>query len=362
MAKIDGYELVEKRNVLNQIRKNNMTLPELRLFSIYLAKINARDISTRKVRFSVEEFQRILDLDRPRIEYFREVTANLLQKLVEVPEENGGYNQFQLFKRCRMSKDENDEWYVEIDAHDEALPLMFDFKSHYFTYELWNVLTLTSRNQVRLYEILKQFETVGKYKTTLDTLRRLIGIEADEYPRWDNFRCRVLDSCQQALAEHTDITFTYEAIRNGHKFTGVIFFIKKNENYVDRLRLDDYIQRKKPIEIIPEETKGWTPPPDITEETAVEIYGNENMAFLAEACDFEFSPEEIRVFFDYLLEIGYSGPKYVCRRYELLRRAYNRMNATSTIPKRDSVKDTNVHNRRFGFMKYLFENKYDFDI
>ena len=62
MAKVKGFELVEKRNVLNQIRRNNMTLQELCLFSIYLSKINARDISTRIVKFSLKNLCKIMEI------------------------------------------------------------------------------------------------------------------------------------------------------------------------------------------------------------------------------------------------------------------------------------------------------------
>ena len=54
------HMLIEKRNVLNEIRANSMSLQELRFFSIYLAKINARDVTTRVVRFSLPEFRRIM--------------------------------------------------------------------------------------------------------------------------------------------------------------------------------------------------------------------------------------------------------------------------------------------------------------
>ena len=57
---------------------------------------------------------------------------------------------------------DNDEWFVEINASDDALPLMFDFKNRYFKYALWNALRLKSPNQIRMYEILKQYETLGK--------------------------------------------------------------------------------------------------------------------------------------------------------------------------------------------------------
>lgn len=233
--------LIEKRYVLNELRRNNMTLQEMRFFSIYLSKINPRDISTRAVRFPLEDFRKIMELGRMNMQHFQAVTNSLLGKVVNVPDERGGYIGFQLFKRCRVSKDEYGQWYVEIDAHDEALPLMFDFKRDYFTYELWNALRLKSGNQLRMYELLKQYEKLGSRKIPLDTLKHLLGIGPDEYPRWDNFKKRVLDSCQEALAENTDICFDYEPIKAGRKITGVLFTIRKNEAYVDQMTLDEFI-------------------------------------------------------------------------------------------------------------------------
>lgn len=87
---------------------------------------------------------------------------------------------------------------MEINASDDALPLMFEFKNRYFTYELWNALRLKSPNQVRMYEILKQYEKIGTRTLTIKELRNLLGIAPNEYQRWERFRVRVLDSCQQA--------------------------------------------------------------------------------------------------------------------------------------------------------------------
>ena len=39
---------------------------------------------------------------------------------------------------------------------------MFDFKDRYFKYELWNALRLKAPSQIRMYEILKQYENIGK--------------------------------------------------------------------------------------------------------------------------------------------------------------------------------------------------------
>ena len=243
MPKIKGTELIEKRNILNEIRKTNMTLQQLRFFSIYLSKINARDLSTRIVRFPLADFQKIMGLGKMNIQSFKNTVDSLLRNIVHIPTPTGGLNAFTLFTECTLEKDENGDWYVEINAHDKALPLMFDFKSHYFTYELWNALQLKSVNQLRMYELLKQYENIGKREIAVLELRELLGISQKEYPRWDNFKIRILDSCQKALAKNTDICFTYEKGKSGAggKWLTIVFHIRKNKSYVDRLSLKDFI-------------------------------------------------------------------------------------------------------------------------
>ena len=263
MPKIKGTEIVEKRNILNEIRKTNMTLQQLRFFSIYLSKINARDLSTRIVRFPLSDFQKIMGIGRMNIQHFKSTVDGLLQNIVHIPTPTGGLTAFTLFTECTLEKDENGDWYVEINAHDKALPLMFDFKSHYFTYQLWNALQLKSATQIRMYELLKQYEHLGKREIAVSELRELLGISPNEYPRWDRFKDRILNSCQKALAENTDICFTYERGKSGGrggKWLTIVFHIRKNKSYVDRLSLKDFIDLQPEPQVI-EETEAVKPEP-----------------------------------------------------------------------------------------------------
>lgn len=320
--------IVEKRNILNELRSNNMTVQELRFFSIYLSKINPYDVSTRLVRFPVEDFQRIMGFGKLNIRQLIESTDSLLCKIVHVPDENGkGMRAFQLFKECHLYKNSKDEWFVEIDAHDRALPLMFDFKSRYFKYELWNALRLKSPNQVRMYEILKQYEKLGKRELTITELRELLGIAPNEYDRWERFRVRVLDSCQQALAETTDIKYTYERGRvgKGGKWLTIIFHIEKNDDYIDQLTLDEFIAQQPepaPLELgtvgedgefmrqktffdddnAPDQSEDYE---DESEKMA-RVYGSERIAELAEACKYEFDKDQMNVIFGLIRDLPIS--------------------------------------------------------
>ena len=321
MSELFNTAIVEKRNILNAVRSNSMTLQELRFFSIYLSKINPWDKSTRVVRFPLDDFRRIMGLGAgENIAHFRYTIRHILQQVVEVPNEKGtGYSAFQLFKRAKVEKNENDEWYVEFDAHDEALPLMFDFKNRYFKYELWNALRLKSPNQVRMYEILKQYEGLGKRELTVTELRELLGIGKKEYSGrtgWSDFKKKVLDSCQQALKETTDICYTYERgkVGKGGKWLSIIFHIEKNEDYVDQLTLDEFIAQQPAPDPLPLGTMGedgefvgqttfFDDYDEDEDEKWVKLYGSEKAAELAEACKYEFSKAEMDVILGLMRDI-----------------------------------------------------------
>lgn len=254
MNTLSDYKVV-KRNVLNELRSSNMTLQQLRLFSLYLARIDPRNISTREVRFNLKDYCQIMGLEKLQIDYIQASTNDLLSKVVNIPNENGkGYIAFQLFKECVVYEDEKDkEWYIKIDAHDNALPLMFDFQKEFFTYKVWNVLSLRSPNQIRMYEILKQYENLGTREISINDLRELLGIVPEQYvgrKGWSNFKTRVIDSCQKALKESTDICFDYErgSAGPGGSWQTIIFHIKRNDDYISNLSIEEFLRDKNGLE------------------------------------------------------------------------------------------------------------------
>jgi plasmid replication initiation protein len=334
--------LIEKRNVLNELRSNNMKLQELRFFSIYLSKINARDVSTRLVRFPMSDFQKIMDMSQLNMTQLQNTTDNLLSKIVKIPLDKGGYEAFQLFKECRVDKNDDNEWFVEIDAHDKALPLMFEFKERYFTYELWNALRLKSSNQLRMYELLKQYENIGSRTVSLDDLKELLGMDRNDYARYDNFRADVLEICQETLEACTDIKFSYETIKKGRggKVSAIKFTISKNDNYADPLSLSDFIDVS--------EAKAE----DMTDTIIETEFANERLEFLSDACGGEFSESEMQVLHNLIIQIiprpaGGSIQDYQIRIYNYLKHRYDMLNMQA---ERKEIKS------RFGYFMKMIES------
>jgi hypothetical protein len=263
-----------------------------------------------------------------------------------VPDGHGGYIGFQLFKECKVSNDGNDDWYVEIDAHDKALPLMFEFKNKYFTYQLCNALRLKSPNQIRMYEILKQYQAVGHRVLTVMELRELLGIKKNEYPRYNDFKHWVIDACQEALLEHTDIKFIYEPYGKrgkGGKVLQLKFIIEKNESHSSPLSLGEFIVVEKTIQEN-EMVDVWDMSDDDIDPDALTKH-EARLIFLRSAVDGEFTKEQMIVLCDlisaHMPHIFHDDKE--C--YDHLRRKYNE------VMLKDSKGE--IRYSRFGYLKSI---------
>ena len=283
MADLFETAIVQKRNMLNELRTTQHSTQELRLFSIYLSKINPYDTNTRVVRFPLTDFQRIMNFGKLNVAQLKASANSVLKSQVFLPKDNGGFKGVNLFETFEVDQDSAGNWYVEINATNAALPLMFDFKDRYFKYELWNALRLKAPSQIRMYEILKQYEYIGKREIEVKELQELLGVN---YTRWDRFKAKVLDSCQQALKDTTDICFTYERGKTGTggKWLTIIFHISKNTDYVDQLTL---------FEFIGGDGGATAKLPDDQQLELCDTKADDNITFYSGACNDEFTATEI---------------------------------------------------------------------
>jgi len=354
-SSLNNKNWVVKQNSLNEMRTYDMNLQELRLFSVYLSKINPQNKETRAVRFSLADFQAIMELKSPNVDYFKKIARSLLTKVVFEPLESGGFDAFTIFNRFRVVPDENGNWCVDVDANELALPLLFDFKGRYFKYELWNALRLKSKNQLRMYEVLKQYEKTGYRVLSIEKLKEMLGIKGEEYPRFNTFKQAVLDVCQRALKENTDITFTYEPYGKkgkGGKILELKFLIIKNKDYKSQLSLDEFIDMGSELNGYEENLGIWETNKeslpsfvDATDSYEENVY-EERISFLMEACDDEFTREEVIVIYSIMQQKFPHIHANEIRSYDFLRHKYREFLLSS---KKTEIK------KRYNYFKKLVE-------
>jgi hypothetical protein len=332
--KLEKDNWIVRSNSLNEIRDSSMSLTEMRLFAIYQSKINPKDLNSRKIEFELSEFEKIMEIKRANITVLKDVGERIVTRTAKINDNDGGFCIMPIFGEFRIFQ-KNNEWYVSIDTHEKMIPYLFQLKKYWFKYKLWNALRLKSTNQVRMYEILKQYEYAGAREIEIDILKALLGISQNQYSQWRDFRRDVLNKCQEALLENTDIKFTYEPSKKGRggKIMALKFIIEKNNDYIDQLTLDEFIETPSTLEVDGEL-------PEINFE-------NEKLEFLAEACDNEFTEEQMQVLYDILRQIEPNSQGTA--RYDYLLKKYNELKY------RVSRSDLKPLRSRFAYLKKIIE-------
>ncbi|MCL2427524.1 MAG: replication initiation protein [Oscillospiraceae bacterium] len=341
---LDREHVVTKFNPLNTMRVNNMTLQELRLFSVYLSRINKNDPSSRFVHFHISELHDIFDIgEKVNKTYYENIAKNLMNKNVTIRDDDGFFV-FALFSAVSFGGKGKHEWYLKslerlrnkaeslgefvkdkfqkrlsrvpdmdendlyftIMANNDAMPFLFDFKDNFFSYKLYNALNLKSKNQLRIYEILKQYAYIGWRIISVDELKAQIGIEDYEYPEYKEFKRRVLEPCQKAIDELTDISFTYEPHKKGArgKILQLKFNITTKKDFKDPLSLEKFmdIASQNVINVTPLNLN------DIDPDEAEELLDaglitkkEDKLIFLRNAVNSEFDIKQITILYDIVM-------------------------------------------------------------
>lgn len=128
-------------------------------------------------------------------------------------------------------------------------PFLFEIKKNFTKYPLKLVIKLRSTYSIRIYELLKQYAKIGERKFDLMELRQLLGIEDDLYPRFFDFKKRVIEPAQKEIAAHTDIEFTYSKIKQKRSIVGLVFTIayQKQTAYDDHREVEQTTLPPTPI-------------------------------------------------------------------------------------------------------------------
>ncbi len=261
--------IIRKSNKLVEARYK-LDIWETRIFTKMLMVINRGDDDFKKYKIYLRDVVEDFDLGKNKEAYplLRQGARKLMRKVFYIPYEVDGVER--LFEAPiltgldsavtdgRTVKD--DHLYIEVSFAPEMKPYLIQLKSQFTMYDARNILKLPSTYSIRIYELLKQYERIGKRKFELDELKHIIGVKEeieingkktykDSYPLYGNFRQRVLLKAQKDLKKYTDIQFTFEPKRTGRKITHLIFYIELNQAIKKK-----FIPVPSKIEIIKEDS------------------------------------------------------------------------------------------------------------
>lgn len=234
-------ELVIKSNSLVEACYK-LSLQESRLILNLAAQINPEDSDFKNYRMSVKE---IADLTGVSVNSLysniKNVTDGLLKKVIFFPKENGGF-----YQTAWLSSAEYDPngGTLTLCFSPKLKPYLLNLKRCFTAYSLEIAIKFKSLFSFRLYELMKQYEKVGKRELEVPLLRKMLGLDDDVYPLYGNFKQKVLLVAQKELKERSDIFFEFEEIKKGNNrsISSIRFFIFRQEYHIAKVN-----EEKKPV-------------------------------------------------------------------------------------------------------------------
>jgi plasmid replication initiation protein len=131
-----------------------------------------------------------------------------------------------------------DKGVIEIELSQKLKPYLLNLRGSFTQVQLAHIMALRSYHSSRVYEIIKSYDIkrtnqdLRTYKFTirLEELRWQLGFNPEEYPRYSNFKQRVLLPAQKEINDKTDITFQFEEIKISQKTESLLFHVSTQEN------------------------------------------------------------------------------------------------------------------------------------
>ena len=116
---------------------------------------------------------------------------------------------------------------IECSFDPRLKPYLLQIKDNFTAYTLESILPMRSTYSVRIYELLKQYESIGSRSFDLNDLQELLQVPKS-YRIWRDFVKRVLEPAKKEINQYSDITIDYKPVKTGRKITALNFVIGSN--------------------------------------------------------------------------------------------------------------------------------------
>ncbi|WP_077324117.1 replication initiation protein [Virgibacillus siamensis] len=218
--------LVTQSNRLIEARyKQPLTAREQKIILTMVSMIQPGDDDFYTYSISVKEFHDMLGLEgREKYTEIKKIVENLMTKLIEIPEEDGGWT---LTHWVSVGRYISGEGMIKLKFDPILKPYLLELKRAFTSYKLSNILSLNSMYAIRLYELTKKWEKLDKFEISIVDFKEKMGIKAGTYAKYNHLKQRVLKTSINEVNNKTDIDVTFEEIKQGRKVAKLAFFIKR---------------------------------------------------------------------------------------------------------------------------------------
>lgn len=318
--------LVQKSRPLFSIWNSEFSLAEFKLLDVYLSRIDSHHPEQRCITFEKGDIEKVLGVDRIKPNDLKKKIRTLHTTVVSLGD-GEQIDEISLFERSQARRDENGIWTASLTCTPSAMKYIFNIERlGYLRYKIKSVMNITSLYSYIMFTYLEYNRFRKSWEVSLEELRKILNCNSESYNQFKIFNNRILKKSHKELTEKTDLQFTYEALKRGRKVDKIRFTVETIADLIPEIK---------------------DPTTDKFEDG--NDYIIQNMNLLSDACNNEFTKEEMEVIF---FTISTSPLPSIhdniwLTRYHYLAKKYAEMNLQAK---------RHIINNRFSYFRQMLEN------
>jgi plasmid replication initiation protein len=225
MQEKEGQIQVRQHNAITNAR-HDLSSVQLDIYFMLLSLLRSGDTQNTKYEIGVLQIEEITGR-RWNYQQLRDATAGLIGKVFEI-EENDGLLQVAMMSSAKYLKGKGK---IQLTISEDLKPYLVDLKNNFTSFQLYCVLSMSSKYAKWMYVQFSRWKDVGYYSYELDDLKILLNLKdpkgkvPEQYKQWGQFKDNVLEPSVRQINELSDIHISFQIEKKGKSVHRINFTI-----------------------------------------------------------------------------------------------------------------------------------------
>jgi hypothetical protein len=227
--KKDQNDVIVHHNSMIEARYH-LTLQEKRLMYWLSSQVKQTDEDFKEHELPIKEFAKLVEAKGDHLyKSLDTISHKLMQKIITIKSiDDTGFVKAALLGGVKYLKNKG---ILKLSFHPYLKPYMLQLNECFTKISMGDVVGLKSIYSVRIYELLKQYENIGKRELSLSELREFFGISLEKYKRFNDFKKDVLERAKKEINAKTEYDIDYTEKKEARKVVGLEWTIKKKTHF-----------------------------------------------------------------------------------------------------------------------------------
>jgi plasmid replication initiation protein len=226
---INLNKFIVKSNSLVEARYR-LSLQESHVILWLLTQIRPDDEDFKMHSMKISDFAKMIDVEvDSQYKELRKITMRLIQRGLSIYEPDT--KEWLQVSWLSAAKYQTKKGIISMRFDPSLKPYLIQLKERFTKINIADTLKFKSVHALRVFELLAQYEHIGKRVTKIDELRACCGIQKDEYELYAHLKSRVIERANKEINTKTEYVVDYREIKESRKVVAIEWTFQKRTHF-----------------------------------------------------------------------------------------------------------------------------------